>query len=195
MGSRVRPVPTASRNLTCGRSTTRREAQNRPRRKPGWQRNGEIISRRKDEGCAICRTDPYLRTVQDWTSSRSCAPCPEVRRRQNSLGGYVYEITSQPDPAKIYALGLSLADLAGIVEHANTIAGRGLCRTQRRGSRRAQPGRLEFIDDIAKVVVSTRGAPVELAMKTSRRWVVELRAAHGQRHMNGEEVVIGTAPC
>ncbi|HEY8125242.1 MAG TPA: CusA/CzcA family heavy metal efflux RND transporter, partial [Methylocystis sp.] len=162
-----------------------------PDDKPGWQRNGDYLTPEGQRLRNLLERTAYLRTVQDWIIKPQLRTVPGVAG-VDSLGGYVKEYHVQPDPAKIFALGLSFADLAGIIERNNISRGAGYVERNGEGLVVRSAGRLESIDDIAKVVVSTRGGtPVRLEDIAVVGVGRELRM--GSASMNGEEVVIGTA--
>ena len=162
-----------------------------PDGKPGWQSNGDYLTPEGQRLRNLVEMTAYLRTVQDWIIRPLLRTVPGVAG-VDSLGGYVKEYHVQPDPAKIFALGLSFADLAGIIERNNISRGAGYVERNGEGLVVRSPGRLESIDDIAKVVVSTRGGtPVRVEDIAEVGVGRELRV--GSASMNGEEVVIGTA--
>ena len=133
----------------------------------------------------------YLRTVQDWIIRPQLRTVPGVAG-VDSLGGYVKQYHVQPDPAKLLALGLSFGDLAGVIERNNLSRGAGYVERNGEGLVVSSGGRLKSIDDIAKVVVTTRnGVPVRVEDIADVVIGRELRM--GSASMNGEEVVIGTA--
>lgn len=158
---------------------------------PGWQRNGDYLTPEGQRLHTPLERTAYLRTVQDWIIRPLLRTVPGVAG-VDSLGGYVKEYHVQPDPAKIFALGLSFADLAGIIARNNISRGAGYVERNGEGLVVRSSGRLESIDDIAKVVVSTRGGtPVRVENIAEVGVGRELRV--GSASMNGEEVVIGTA--
>lgn len=162
-----------------------------PDGKPGWQSNGDYLTPEGQRLRNLIEMTAYLRTVQDWIIRPLLRTVPGVAG-VDSLGGYVKEYHVQPDPAKIFALGLSFADLAGIIERNNISRGAGYVERNGEGLVVRSPGRLESMDDIAKVVVSTRGGtPVRVEDIAEVGVGRELRV--GSASMNGEEVVIGTA--
>ncbi|PWB88851.1 hypothetical protein C5688_18690 [Methylocystis sp. MitZ-2018] len=166
-------------------SETRRDGE------PGPQRDGSYLT---PEG-ALLRTnvekEAYLRTVQDWIIK------PQLRTIEgvagvDSLGGYVKQYLVQPDPAKIYALGLSFSDIAAAIERNNTSRGANYVERSGESFVVRSGGRLETIEDVAAVVVVTRDAvPIRIADIAEVAIGGELRT--GSASMNGEEVVIGTA--
>jgi cobalt-zinc-cadmium resistance protein CzcA len=156
----------------------------------GWQRDGAYLT---PEGALLTtqvEKDSYLRTVQDWIIRPQLRTVPGVAG-VDSLGGFVKEYHIQPDPAKLTALGLSFDDLAGTVAKNNVSRGAGYVERNGEGLVVRSGGRLENLDDIRKVVATTRnGVPVRVGDIATVGIGKELRV--GSASMNGEEVVIGT---
>ncbi len=157
----------------------------------GWQRDGAYLT---PEGATL-RSDvekaAYLRTVQDWIIKPQLRTVPGVAG-VDSLGGYMKQHHVQPDPAKLMALGLSFADLAATIQKNNVSRGAGYVENNGEGLVVRSGGRLENVEDIENVVVTTRGGvPVRVRDIASVAVGRELRV--GSASMNGEEVVIGTA--
>ncbi|MEF3366864.1 CusA/CzcA family heavy metal efflux RND transporter [Methylocystis sp. 9N] len=158
---------------------------------PGWQSNGDYLTPEGHRLRTALERTAYLRTVQDWIIKPQLRTVPGVAG-VDSLGGYVKEYHVQPDPAKIFALGLSFADLADLIARNNISRGAGYVERNGEGLVVRSSGRLESIEDIAKVVVTTRGGtPVRVEDIADVGVGRELRV--GSASMNGEEVVIGTA--
>ena len=157
----------------------------------GWQKDGSYLT---PEGARLATTvekDSYLRTVQDWIIRPQLRTVPGVAG-VDSLGGFVKEYHIQPDPAKLTALGLSFDDLASTVAKNNVSRGAGYVERNGEGLVVRSGGRLENLDDIRKVVATTRnGVPVRVGEIANVGIGKELRV--GSASMNGEEVVIGTA--
>jgi len=157
---------------------------------PGWQTDGGYLT---PEGQWL-RTDlekaAYLRTVQDWIIR------PQLRNVRgvagvDSIGGYVKQFHVQPDPAKLFALGLSFADVAAALERNNVSRGAGYVERGGEGLVVRSFGRLESIDDILNVVASTRnGVPVRI--RDVAEVVVGRELRTGSASMAGKELVIGT---
>ncbi|NBT97469.1 MAG: CusA/CzcA family heavy metal efflux RND transporter, partial [Methylocystaceae bacterium] len=157
----------------------------------GWQRNGDYLT---PEGIILhsfVEKEAYLRTVQDWIIRPQLRTVPGVAS-VDSLGGFVKQYHVQPDPAKLTALGLSFGDLAAVIDRNNLSRGAGYVERNGEGLVVHSGGRLETIDDIQNVVVTTRnGAPVRVGEIASVAIGKELRV--GSASMNGDEVVIGTS--
>ena len=133
----------------------------------------------------------YLRTVQDWIIR------PQIRSVRgvagvDVIGGYVKQYQVRPDPIKLMALGLSFGDVVRAIEANNVSRGANVIERNGEGVVVRTGGRLQGIDDIANVVVSTRGSvPVRISDLGDVVISGEIRTGAGS--MNGEEVVIGTA--
>lgn len=158
---------------------------------PGWQSNGSF---RTPEG-EILDTEmkqvTYLRTVQDWLVK------PQLRSVQgvagiDSIGGYTKEFHIQPKLDRLVAQGLTLADLSTAIQRNNTAIGAGFMEQNGEGLVVRSYGRLENIDDIGAVVVTTRdGVPVYVRDVAAIDIGHELRTGSGSS--GGREVVVGTA--
>ncbi|MCI0362623.1 MAG: efflux RND transporter permease subunit, partial [Phycisphaerales bacterium] len=110
----------------------------------------------------------------------------------DSIGGFRKQYHVQPDPAKLIGLGLSFGDLAMAIENNNLNRGAGYLVDNGEVYYVRSTGRLESMEQIADVVVSTRGGvPVRVKDIAEVRVGPELRT--GSASENGEEAVIGTA--
>ena len=157
----------------------------------GWQRNGDYLTPEGTILHSFVEKESYLRTVQDWIIRPQLRTVPGVAS-VDSLGGFVKQYHVQPDPAKLTALGLSFGDLAAVIDRNNLSRGAGYLERNGEGLVVHSGGRLESIDDIRNVVVSTRnGSPVRLGEIATVAIGKELRV--GSASMNGDEVVIGTS--
>jgi len=154
---------------------------------PGWQTNGTF---RTPEG-EILDTEmkqvTYLRTVQDWLVK------PQLRSVQgvagiDSIGGYTKEFHIQPKLDRLVAQGLTLADLSTAIQRNNTAIGAGFMEQNGEGLVVRSYGRLENIEDIGAVVVTTRdGVPVYVRDVATIDIGHELRTGSGSS--GGREVV------
>jgi cobalt-zinc-cadmium resistance protein CzcA len=157
----------------------------------GWQRNGDYLTPEGTILHSFVEKESYLRTVQDWIIRPQLRTVPGVAS-VDSLGGFVKQYHVQPDPAKLTALGVSFGDLAAVIDRNNLSRGAGYLERNGEGLVVHSGGRLESIDDIRNVVVSTRnGSPVRLGEIATVVIGKELRV--GSASMNGDEVVIGTS--
>jgi len=158
---------------------------------PGPQRDGAYLTPEGQRLRTRVEKEAYLRTVQDWIVKPQLRTVPGVAG-VDSLGGYLKEYHVTPDPAKLHALELSFADLAGLIERNNASRGAGYIERNGEGLIVRSGGRLENEDDIRKAVIATRnGVPVRVENIADVAIGRELRM--GSASMNGEEVVIGTA--
>ena len=99
----------------------------------------------------------YLRTVQDWIVRPQIKSVTGVAG-VDSIGGYVKKYQVQPEPAKLIALGLSFSDVIRAIEANNVSRGASVIERNGEGIAVRTGGRLETLDDIGEVVISTRGA-------------------------------------
>ncbi|MGJ7580089.1 CusA/CzcA family heavy metal efflux RND transporter [Variovorax sp. RHLX14] len=143
---------------------------------------------KKPDGTAYTSTD--LREIQDWIIKpqlRNVAGVTEI----NSIGGYEKQFHVAPDPEKLSAYGLSMADVVKALELNNSNVGAGYI--ERRGEQyliRA-PGQLRGLGDLRNVVLSNSGGtPVRVRDVATVEIGKELRT--GAATDNGREVVLGT---
>ena len=159
--------------------------------KAGWQADG---SYRTPEGQRL-RTElersAYLRTVQDWVIRPQIRTVPGVAG-VDGIGGYEKQYHVQPDPTKLNALDLSFGDVARALEANNANQGARYLEDNGEGYVVRAAGRLESMEEIEAVVVSTRGGvPVRIRDIAEVRIGRDLRT--GSASEDGREVVIGTA--
>ncbi len=133
----------------------------------------------------------YLRTVQDWIIK------PQVKMVTgvagvDAIGGYLKQYQVNPDAAKLIALGLTFADVAKAIEANNVSRGARYIERNGEGIVVRSGGRLENIDELGAVVVTTRGGvPVRVRDLAAVSIGGETRT--GSASENGREVVVGTA--
>jgi cobalt-zinc-cadmium resistance protein CzcA len=133
----------------------------------------------------------YLRTVQDWIIKPQIRGVPGVAG-VDSIGGYAKQFQIQPDPMKLVGLGLSFGDITRAIETNNVSRGASVIERNGEGIAVRSGGRLETIDDIRNVVVSTRAAtPVRISDIADVAIGGEIRT--GSASIDGHEAVIGTA--
>jgi cobalt-zinc-cadmium resistance protein CzcA len=133
----------------------------------------------------------YLRTVQDWIVKPQIRGVPGVAG-VDSIGGYAKQFQIRPDPMKLVGLGLSFGDIIRAIEANNVSRGASVIERNGEGIAVRSGGRLETIDDIRNVVVSTRAAtPVRISDIADVAIGGEIRTGSGS--VNGHEAVIGTA--
>lgn len=143
---------------------------------------------KKSDGSPYTSTD--LREIQDWIIKpqlRNVAGVTEI----NSIGGYEKQYQIAPNPEKLSAYGLSMADVVKALERNNTNVGAGYI--ERRGEQyliRA-PGQARGIEDLRNIILSSSGStPVRVRDVAQVEIGKELRT--GAATDNGREVVLGT---
>jgi cobalt-zinc-cadmium resistance protein CzcA len=159
--------------------------------KAGWQTDGSYVTPEGERLKTAFERTAYLRTVQDWIIRPQLKTVPGVAF-VDSLGGFQKQYHVQPDPAKLIGLDLSFEDLATAIESNNMNRGAGYLEDNGEAYVVRSAGRLESMQDIANVVVATRGGvPVRVKDIAEVKIGRELRT--GSASENGEETVIGTA--
>lgn len=158
---------------------------------PGWQQDGSYLTPEGQRLRSELERSAYLRTVQDWIIAPQLRTVPGVAG-VDVIGGYKKQYQVQPDPAKLIGLGLSFKDLADAIEANNQNRGAGYLERNGEGYVVRSAGRLESMEEIGNVVVSTRGGvPIRVKDVASVDIGRELRT--GSASENGREAVVGTA--
>ena len=143
---------------------------------------------RKSDGTPYTDTD--LREIQDWIIKPQLRNVPGVTEI-NSIGGHEKQFQIAPDPEKLSAYGLSMADIVKALERNNANVGAGYI--ERRGEQyliRA-PGQARGLDDLRDVILASGGStPVRVRDVAQVGIGKELRT--GAATDNGREVVLGT---
>ncbi|MBN8960982.1 MAG: CusA/CzcA family heavy metal efflux RND transporter [Rhizobiales bacterium] len=133
----------------------------------------------------------YLRTVQDWIVRPQVKSVVGVAG-VDSIGGEVKQFHVQPSPARLIGFGLSFAEVVKAIEANNTSRGASVIERNGEGIAVRSGGRLESLDEIGDVVISTRGGvPVRVRDVADLNIGGEIRT--GSASVDGEEAVIGTA--
>ena len=159
--------------------------------RPGWQADGAYLTPEGQRLTSELERSAYLRTVQDWIIRLQIKTVPGVAG-VDGIGGFEKQYHVQPDPAKLTALDLSFGDVARALEANNANQGARYLEDNGEGYVVRAAGRLETMDDIANVVVITRGGvPVRISDIAEVRIGRDLRTGSGSE--DGREVVIGTA--
>ncbi|NEU14323.1 CusA/CzcA family heavy metal efflux RND transporter [Methylobacterium sp. BTF04] len=162
-----------------------------PDGKAGWQSNGDYLTPEGQRLTTELERTAYLRTVQDWIIRPQVKTVPGVAG-VDSIGGFDKQYHVQPDPMKLTALDLSFADIGRALEANNANQGARYLEDNGEGYVVRAAGRLETMEDIGTVVVTTRGGvPVRIADIAEVRIGRDLRTGSGSE--DGREVVIGTA--
>ncbi len=158
---------------------------------PGWQSDGSYVTPEGQRLTNDLERSAYLRTVQDWIIR------PQLKGLEgladvDAIGGYVKKFHVQPDPMKLFSYGLSFQDLIEAIKQNNVSTGAGYIEHKGEAYVVRADGRIGNEDQIADIVVSTRGGtPVHIHDIASVAIGKELRT--GSASSNGVEVVVGTA--
>lgn len=158
---------------------------------PGFQPDGSYLTTEGD----ILRDEvaklAYLRTVQDWVI-RPQLKTVEGVAGIDGIGGYEKQFIVEPDPAKMAAYHISLAELSDALGKANISVGAGFVERGGEAFLVKADGRVRTLDEIGRATVATRGG-IAVAVRdvATVRIGGEMRA--GAASENGKEVVIGTA--
>ena len=159
--------------------------------RPGWQADGSYVSAEGQRLTTELERTAYLRTIQDWIIRPQLRNVPGVAG-VDSIGGLVKQFHVQPDPARLIGLGLSLSDVSDALERNNSSRGAGYIERGGEGYVVRSGGRLETLEDIRNVVISTReGVPVRIRDIAEVLIGRELRT--GSASISGQEAVVGTA--
>jgi cobalt-zinc-cadmium resistance protein CzcA len=158
---------------------------------PGWQKDGTYRTPEGERIVTEMERSAYLRTIQDWIIRPQIKSVPGVAG-VDAIGGYVKKYHVQADPSKLIALGLSFSDLVHALEANNVSRGAGYIERNGEGYVVRAGGRVESIEEIAQIVVATRGSvPVRINNVANVSVGGEMRT--GSASQNGREVVVGTA--
>ena len=148
-----------------------------------------------EEGAVNENGKPYtaedLRTIQDWIIRPQLVKVPGVTEI-NSVGGFEREYQVAPDPAKLIAYKLTLADVAEALQNNNQNIGAGYIEPNGEQWLVRSPGQLQTLEDIENVVVAKRDdMPITIADIAMVFLGKQLRT--GAATHNGKETVLGTA--
>jgi len=158
---------------------------------PGLQSEGRFLTADGQLLRSEVEKNAYLRTVQDWIIKPQIKMVPGVAG-VDSIGGFLKQYQVQPDAAKLIALGLTFADVAKAIEANNVSRGARYIERNGEGFVVRSGGRLETIEELGAVVVTTRGGvPVRVSDIATVSIGGETRT--GSASENGREVVVGTA--
>ncbi len=111
-----------------------------------------------------CYTPMELRTILDWYVAYQLRSVPGVVE-VNSFGGELKTYEVRPDTARLRALGLGLDDVFEALQRNNVSAGGGYIAHAGEQRLIRGEGLLRTLDDIRRVVVTTResGTPIRVA--------------------------------
>jgi heavy metal efflux system protein len=143
---------------------------------------------RKPDGAAWTPTD--LRTLQDWVVRPQLRTVPGVTE-VNTIGGFARQIHITPDPARLVAYGLTLADVVDAVAANNQNLGAGYIERNGQQYLVRVPGQVADLDALRQIVLDRRdGVPIRVRDVAQVGEGEELRT--GAATQNGAEVVLGT---
>lgn len=132
-----------------------------------------------------------LRTIQDWIIRPQMVKVPGVTEI-NSIGGYEREYQVAPDPAKLLAYKVSLAELSEALIRNNQNAGAGYIERNGEQWLVRSPGQLTSLEDIRNVVITKRDdTPIRISDVAEVFYGKQLRT--GAATQDGKETVLGTA--
>lgn len=132
-----------------------------------------------------------LRTIQDWIIRPQLVKVPGVTEI-NSIGGFEREYQVAPDPAKLLAYKISMAELNEALIRNNQNVGAGYIERNGEQWLVRSPGQLTSLEDIANVVITKRDdTPVRVSDVAEVFFGKQLRTGAATR--DGQETVLGTA--
>ena len=142
----------------------------------------------KADGSAYTPTD--LREIQDWIVKPQLRTVPGVTDI-NSIGGFVKEFHVAPQPDRLLAYGITLADLVQALERNNENVGAGYIERNGEQYLVRAPAQVGNLREIEGILVKRQG---DISIRVRDIAVVglgkELRT--GAATENGQEVVLGT---
>lgn len=157
----------------------------------GPQSDGSYITSEGQRLITPVEREAYLRTVQDWIVRPQIKSVSGVAG-VDAIGGYSKQYQVQPDAARLASYGLSFADVAKALEENNVSRGARYIERNGEGIAVRSTGRIQTLDDLANVVITTRGGkPIRIADIGTTNIGGESRT--GSASVNGDESVIGTA--
>ncbi|SEQ75660.1 cobalt-zinc-cadmium resistance protein CzcA [Solimonas aquatica] len=131
-----------------------------------------------------------LRSIQDWIIRPQLRQTPGVTE-VDTIGGRVKQFHVLPDPARLLAQRLGLADLADALVAGNGSRGAGYIERNGEQLLVRTPGELRGVEDIRRLVVASRdGVPVTVADVAEVRIGAPLRT--GAAQLGTEETVLST---
>ena len=158
---------------------------------------GEVFSYSVQAQAGALNEDgqPYsaedLRTIQDWIIRPQLMKVPGVVEI-NSIGGFEREYQVAPDPAKLLAYKVSLAELSDALVRNNQNIGAGFIERHGEQWLIRSPGQLYTLEDIRNVVISKRDDMLIRVGDVAEVFLgKQLRTGAATR--DGQEAVLGTA--
>ena len=158
---------------------------------PGWQTDGSYLTPEGERLTDDFQRTVYLRTVQDWIIRPQMRTVPGVAGA-DAVGGFVKQFQVQPDPAKLIGYGLSFSQVIAAIEANNASRGASYIEQNGEGLVVRAAGRVENIDDISNIVVTTRGGVV-VRVRDVADVAIGRELRTGSASIDGREVVLGTA--
>src|SRR6266571_5283768 len=150
---------------------------------PGWQTDGTYLTPEGEHLTDDFQRTVYLRTVQDWIVRPQMKTVPGVAGA-DAIGGFVKQFQVQPDPQRLIAYGLSFQQVIVAIEANNASRGANYIEQNGEGFVVRATGRVENVDDIAQIVVTTRGA-VPVRVKDVADVVIGKELRTGSASVNG----------
>jgi len=158
---------------------------------PGWQTDGTYLTPEGEHLTDDFQRTVYLRTVQDWIVRPQMKTVPGVAGA-DAIGGFVKQFQVQPDPTKLVGYGLSFGQVIAAIEANNVSRGANYIEQNGEGYVVRAAGRVENMEDISNIVVTTRGG-VPVRVKDVADVAIGRELRTGSASVNGREVVLGTA--
>lgn len=157
----------------------------------GWQTDGAYLTPEGERLTDDFQRTVYLRTVQDWIIRPQMKTVPGVAGA-DAIGGFVKQYQVQPDPQKLIAYGVSHQQIVAAIEANNASRGANYIEQNGEGLVVRAAGRVENVEDIAQIVVTTR-RDVPVRIKDVADVVIGKELRTGSASVDGREVVLGTA--
>jgi cobalt-zinc-cadmium resistance protein CzcA len=158
---------------------------------PGWQTDGSYLTPEGERLSDDFRRTVYLRTVQDWIIRPQMKTVAGVAGA-DAIGGFVKQFQVQPDPTKLVGYGLSFGQVVAAIEANNVSRGANYIEQNGEGYVVRAAGRVENMDDISDIVVTTRGS-IPVHVKDVAEVTIGRELRTGSASVDGREVVLGTA--
>ncbi|HYG05750.1 MAG TPA: CusA/CzcA family heavy metal efflux RND transporter [Stenotrophomonas sp.] len=158
---------------------------------PGWQEGEVYLTPEGNRLTTPVERATYLRTVQNWIIAPQMRNTPGLAG-VDTIGGYVKEYAVTPNPERLAAYDLGLADLVLALKRANVQAGAGFVQRAGEGLIVRADALALGTDDLAKAPVANRNG---LVVRVSDVATVGIGHAprRGVATRNGHEAVLGTA--
>ena len=143
---------------------------------------------RKPDGTAYTPED--LRTLQDWVIRPQMRNTPGVTE-VNTIGGFERQYHVTPNPDRLAAFGVTMADVVSALERNNANVGAGYVERYGEQWLIRVPGQASTPEDLSNIVITTRGGvPIRIAEVADVGVGEELRT--GAATEDGRETVLAT---